>query len=381
MNIRQSCYVILLAVSWVALGARPLEAQAGPACAGETACAEVSSFVATVSDFRQSVSGTYRLVTATVRFQNKTAGPLVLGYVSGSGLVTDDQGNRYAVNSSNGVRGIGQITGNTYDPKFLLQPGESSDARFEFVWQPRRGDIYGTQFEIDLAVREIEPVTANQHRLGREHALNFSGFGETAVAQQPASATPAAPVPVSEPVAVADPCAGESRCHHAGSFVAEVTRINQSKQGPYNDYILEATVRFTNLATEPLILGYISHSSVMVDDVGNRYGAARPGTHDTSVRGIGLVTGRSADPSFQLKPREAREATFKVWFRAGKKQVGTRYAFDFSVEQLEILPSQQIRSVREYAVGFRDLSTGSWSAGKTLDSLVGDAVKAIGKKK
>ena len=381
MTLRHYGFAIVLAGAALGLVGPPLAGQANQACAGQPSCAEVTTFIATVSDFRESTTGTYRLVSATIRFQNKADGPLVLGYVSGSGLAVDDRGNRYQVQGGPGVRGIGEVNANTFDPKFVLQSGEVSDARFEFVWQPRRGDIYGTTYEIDLAIREIDPVTASQYRLGKEHVLHFSGFGEGAVA---AAAVPAAPSGGEPPAAeaampVKDPCGGDARCNHAGPFVAEVVRVNLSKRDPYNDQIVETTVRFSNVSNEPLIIGYQSGSSVMVDDVGNRYLWGRPGTHDTSVKGIGSVTGRSADPSFMLKPGQSRDATFTVWFRAGRKQVGTRYAFDFTVEQLEILPSQQVRSVREYAVGFRDLNTGSWGSGG--GGLLGDVLKALQGKK
>ena len=63
------------------------------ACAGIPNCAEVPSFVAVVTDFRVSKGGAYlrdRILTATVRFTNKTDRTLVLGYVQNSGVVLDD---------------------------------------------------------------------------------------------------------------------------------------------------------------------------------------------------------------------------------------------------------------------------------------------------
>lgn len=380
MTIRQTGIAIGLVTLALGLQGPPLTAQGDQTCRGLPSCAEVTSFTATVTDFRESTSGTYRIVSATVRFQNRTSGPLVLGYVAGSGLAVDDRGNRYQVQSGRGVKAIGEINAGTFDPKFVLQPGETSDARFEFIWRPNRGDIYGTTYEIEMAIREIDPVTAQQYRLGKEHALHFSGFGEgAAVAAAATGATASGDAPAAEaPEPVKDPCGGDVRCNHAGPFVAEVVRVNLSKRDPYNDQIVETTVRFSNVSNEPIVLGYQSGSSVIVDDAGNRYAWGRPGTHDTSVKGIGLVTGRSADPSFRLDPGQSRNATFTNWFRAGRRQVGTSYAFDFTVEQLEILPSQQIRSVREYAVGFRDLGTGSWGGG---GGLLGDVLKALQGKK
>ena len=169
-----------------------IAAQSG-ACAGKPSCTEVSSFVATVTDFRTSVSGRYRIVATTIRFQNKLNRPLILGYVPRSGVATDDRGNRYEIGSDAGVRGMGVITSNALDVKFVLQPGESSDARFEFAWQPGR-EIYGTSFEVELAIREIDPVASHQYTLGKEHALRFTGFGTPpAVAATPPASQPTAP--------------------------------------------------------------------------------------------------------------------------------------------------------------------------------------------
>jgi serine/threonine protein kinase len=151
-------------------------------CGGNPRCVQVSTFVATATDLRESVIGggsdPTRVVGLTVRFRNTTGSALILGYVSGSGIVTDDRGNRYTTNS---VRGLGVIGGGPIDPKFVLRAGESGDARFEFMWSPR-GTIFGTRFVVELTVREIESVAGNQWRLGQEHSLHFRGFDEQGVA-------------------------------------------------------------------------------------------------------------------------------------------------------------------------------------------------------
>jgi hypothetical protein len=136
-----------------------------------------------VTDFRESLNGGARVVGVTVRFRNRTSGPLTLGYVYGSGVVTDDRGNRYTIaNYGGNVRGLGVIAqGGQIDPKFALRAGESGDARFEFTWSPGR-TFFGTRFVVELAVREIQSVGADQWRLGQEHALHFRGFGDTGVA-------------------------------------------------------------------------------------------------------------------------------------------------------------------------------------------------------
>ena len=66
-----------------------------PSCAGQARCTEVASFTATVTDFRTSVRDRYKVITATIRFQNKLNRPRILGVVEGSGVATDDQGHRF----------------------------------------------------------------------------------------------------------------------------------------------------------------------------------------------------------------------------------------------------------------------------------------------
>jgi hypothetical protein len=345
----------LIAASVLALSASAVSAQT-PACSSRTSCAEVTAFVATVTDFRQSKSGYDHVVTATVRFTNKTNRPLILGYVQRSGVVTDDQGIRYAMYEPAGVSAIGMVTGNTFDSKFTLQPGESSDARFEFGWRPTRGAIFGTTFAIDLGIREIDLVVNNQYRLGREHALHYSGFGAPAqtVAAGPSPAPPPAQ-PAPAPAAV-DPCAGKARCYSTAVFAAEVTSLTKSVSGVYHDNVLDAMIRFRNLSSEPLVLAYVGRSNSMVDDRGNRYFWGRAGGPDGSVKGMGMSFGNKVDPSFVLRPGESRDAKFSLWLRPGRAILGSSYSLDFTLHQIELLPSNQIRVLREYAVSFHDLS-------------------------
>lgn len=373
--------VVLIGALWSGPG---LAAAQQTVCrSGDGTCTEVTTFGASVTDFRQSVSGNYRVVTTTVRFQNKANRPLTIGYVTGSGVVTDDQGVRYSLGGANPLRGIGEVNRNTFDPKFTLQPGETSDARFEFIWATQRGQIYGTRFDIELAIREIDPVTGDQWRLGREHALRWTGFPrEAAVTAQPSAPTPATPTAATPtaPTPEVDPCEAQPRCNNAGPFIAEVIRVNKAVAAPYNDVTLDITVRYSNATAEPLILGYRSGSSVGVDDVGNQYAWGRRGTHDQSARGIGLVTGASANTTFVIAPGKSRDATYRIWFRAGRRQMGTVYTHDHTVVQLEVLPSNQVREVREFAVGFRDLTPGNFRGAASVEGLLGRLLNAATRK-
>lgn len=350
-----------LAASVAQIGAQGVE------CAGKPACDEVSSFVATVTDFRTSVSGRYRIVATTIRFRNKLNRPIILGYVPRSGIATDDRGNRYAANDG-AVRGIGLISNGALDVKFVLQPGESSDARFEFGWQPGH-EIYGSSFQVELAIREIDQVAPHQFTLGKEHALRYTGFGApSAVAAAPALVTPAVasgPPTASAPVIpIADPCAGAPRCYGAGPFIAEVSSLTGARVGNRRDHVLSVTIKFRNVSAQPIILGYHTGSSTVTDNLGNRYYWGRAGTHDGSSSGIGIVEGSKADPQFVLRPGESREARWSlIRYNTGNQEIGSTFSHDLVIDQLELLNGGQIRSLRNYSIGFHDLPlTGTTSA-------------------
>jgi hypothetical protein len=144
-------------------------------CGNQALCYEANDFAATITDFRTSTQGGYKVIDVIVRFQNKTNQPLALGYLAGSGTALDDRGNRYIVYGGNGFRGIGQVYGNNFDPKFSLRPGGFGDAQFELMWAPGQ-TVYGLTFELNLTVDEIQTVEGNQHTLGGEIPLHFRGL-------------------------------------------------------------------------------------------------------------------------------------------------------------------------------------------------------------
>ncbi|WP_411280758.1 hypothetical protein [Gemmatimonas sp.] len=369
-------------------------------CAGQSACFETTNFVGVVTAFRSSVSGANRVITATSRIQNRTPRPLVLGYLAGSGIVTDDQGNRYEVAGAESVRGIGLITSNTFDAKFQLQPGERADARVEFVFRPAsRNVILGTSSALDVALREINPIPGNQWRLGREHALRFTGFdgkGTTAqLANGAANAvTPAATAAASAAaapssgaqmagltqVALADEidvCAGVPRCYGSGPVRVDIMQMSAGDIANGRCHGMRLNVRVRNLSNEPIIIGYKGTSSGAVDNLGNRYYVGRAGTHDVSATGIGVVTGQAADPQFSLRPGESRNAVFTVTrFDAGRSERGRSVTWNATLVQLEITPSRQIRTGREFAVQIADVTP---SAGDAVQAAGSDAATKAAK--
>lgn len=352
-------------------------------CAGDPLCTEVNDFATTVTDFRTSQQGRYKVITANLRFQNKLDHPLILGYVSGSGIATDDQGNRYSTYNDSVIRGIGVITSRNVDPKFVLQPGETSDARIELVWKFTQA-VFGTNFLMEMTVREIDPIQGDQYRLGSEHALQFRGLtNNVAAAIHSAGATTAVPstTPVSaasaneEPAApvVSNACANLPRCFGAGPFTAEVTGVNVTQNDGRRHSIIRLNIRFHNVSGEPIILGYVSGSSIATDNQGTRYGWGVSGTHDTSVQGMPILEGRSYDTQFVLRPGESRNAAFTVYRKLDNSILGTSYTYDVTIAQLRILENGvQVTKVRDYALNFQNLTAtagGGQSIGNTAKSL------------
>jgi len=341
-----------------------------PICGKQPFCTDVSSFSATITDFRAILQNTNnKTLTVRISFRNKLNRPLILGYVSGSGIAIDDRGNRYVPTGERAVQGIGQISGSTVESKFILLPGEASDARFEFVWNTSGREIFGLAFQMDLAIREIDQLPGNQTRPGREYAIRFSGLGDGAVSSAPATppaTTATAQPPVtgdaaSSPVSAApqvDACSGKPRCYSAGPFVAEILGVTPSQNGPYHQ--LQVNVRFRNLMNQPIILAYVARSGVVTDNNGKRYDETGGANTNPGARGIGTVKGDQADPQFVLSPNASSNASF-VLARGHipndpRDPIGMTFNFDLSIAQLEVLPSQQIRTVREYSADFGGLT-------------------------
>jgi hypothetical protein len=112
-----------------------------------------------------------------------------------------------------------------------------------------------------------------------------------------------------------------------------------------------------------LILGYSAKTSKIIDDLGNEYYWGSANTYDTSVTGMGVVQAQQANPEFVLQPGESRNATFQLFRSIGRSPVGSGFTWDFAVESLEVLPSKQVRSLRQYSLNFQDLAARTPAAG------------------
>ena len=226
-----------------------------------------------------------------VRFVNKTNRPLILGYVRNASVAINEAGNRYTIEQPANVRGIAEIAGGQFDPKFTVQPGQAADARFEFWWRWDGRAIIGQRaWDIDLTIREVNEIAPGRSRFGQEHALQFKGAtvgnmtsaapaggalatvagGASPASTAPAATAPAAPAQV--PASLPDACVGKIRCFDAGPFSAEIltaTATREQSARPW--HTVSMNMRFTNKTNAPIILAYVVPTGVLIDDLGNRY--------------------------------------------------------------------------------------------------------------
>lgn len=160
-----------------------------------------------------------------------------------------------------------------------------------------------------------------------------------------------------------DPCEGAPRCYNAGTFTAEVMQVSPTAMtGGARHHSVSLNIRFRNVSDKPMILAYQSGSSSARDNFGNAFTWGRPGTHDTSVKGIGMVAGRSADTQFSLAPGQSRSATFGIIRFNAKPPIGNAWNYDVVIEEIEIQPGQVVRSVRQNSVTFSNLTAGTFPA-------------------
>jgi hypothetical protein len=393
------------AAAQAARGATPAPAaaamQAAPSvCPPGRLCDEVPSFAAAITDFKASqYDQATKAVSATVRFVNKTNRPLILGYVRTASVAINEAGNRYTIDQPANVRGIAEIAGGQFDPKFTVQPGQAADARFEFWWRWDGRAIIGQRaWDIDLTIREVNEIAPGQYRFGQEHALQFKGVavgnmtsaapaggslatvsGAAAPASAPA-ATPAAAAPAQVQANLPDACAGKIRCFDAGPFSAEIltaTATREQNARPW--HTVSMNMRFTNKTNAPIILGYVVPSGVLIDDLGNRY---TPAGAPNDAKGIGKVQARSADPQFVLRPGESRQATLgQVRVMRGTPTatvIGSSYTFDVSIAELEVIYNgQQVRTIREHTLTFPGFAL-TGGAGATAAAPAGNGAAPQG---
>ena len=78
-----------------------------------------------------------------------------------------------------------------------------------------------------------------------------------------------------------------------------------------------------------------------------------------------------------LNPGASGNVTFQVYKRK-TGAVAASYNFDVSIAQLEVLPSRQIRTVRDYSVSFTNIGASAMSAVPAGPNNANDAAKKLG---
>jgi hypothetical protein len=228
-------------------------------CGNQPLCFESQDFVATVIDFRTSQAGYYKVLDATVRFQNKTNQPLALGYSNGSGTALDDRSVRYAVGGGNALRGMGLVSGQSGDPKFVLHPGGSGDARFELLGQSQ---IYGLTYELNLTVNEITLIEGNQHTVGAEFPIQFH-----ALANGVRGTAPGIPAGGFAGVSSLMSGAGSQTCGAAGTLTNVASATNNA-----------GATNAANTATST-----VSTTTAAVNNLKSLFGRKKPATDPTQA--------------------------------------------------------------------------------------------------
>jgi len=194
--------------------------------------------------------------------------------------------------------------------------------------------------------------------VGRDNASNGLGLAGEWTILCPGNAV--TKVGFSAPPPTGDACANKAHCDSNKLFSAEILQLTSSYIGSTRHHVVRMNIRFHNLTDRPLTLAYVAASSVMVDNLGNRYGWGRPGTHDVSVQGIGILEGRTANTQFQLHPGESRNAVFQI-FRpnAGRSQIGPLFNYDVTVAQLAN-EGTLVQAVKQYSLSFPRLPSQGW---------------------
>jgi hypothetical protein len=215
------------------------------ACGNQPMCYDAPDFAVAVVDFRTSMASGYKLMDATLRFVNKTSQPLILGYLDGSAVALDDQGNRYVPYGNRGLAGIGLVNGATADPKFVLQPGGAGDARWELLWRPGAQDPIGSAFDLSITIREVNTLVGGQHALGGEIPLRFQGLANGATGSGVAAGAAGVAGGAAASPMLAGSATGLPPCGTSGNATTAMNTI----AGAANSVGGQQTANATNTAT------------------------------------------------------------------------------------------------------------------------------------
>jgi hypothetical protein len=134
------------------------------------------------------------------------------------------------------------------------------------------------------------------------------------------------------PAAQGSFCGNRPLCYESGDFAATITQFRTSTDVNGNK-LLDAILHFQNKTNQALGLGYVDGSGSGLDDRGNRYALV---VAWGGVRGMGVISGNNANPSFVLAPGGSGDARFElVWARPPANAViGVNYEMELDIREV-----------------------------------------------
>ena len=168
-------------------------------------------------------------------------------------------------------------------------------------------------------------------------------------------------------------CGNNALCYDAGDFAAIVTQFRTSTDGSGNK-ILDAILHFQNKTNQPIGLGYVDGSASGLDDRGNRYGL---NVGWGGVRGMGVVSGNVANPTFVLNPGSSGDSRFEfIWVRPpANAVVGVNYEIEFDLREMNRAEANQWVMGNDTLMHYQGLVNGISVAGSSYN---GNAAGAAG---
>jgi hypothetical protein len=259
-------------------------------CGNQPLCYDAPDFSATVTNFRLTNNRGAKQIDATVRFTNKTGQALILGYVDNTAVAVDDQGNRYGTYYNNGLTGIGLISGQSGDPKFVLQPGGSGDAHLSMFWRPNPQDPVGSTFQMEMTVREINTVVGGAHTLGSEVPLQFQGLRNGSAGRAPQYAGAATPSSILSGMAGIAGASNPSSAGQANAAAGSIAAAGQQAQTAGQN---DASTAANGVGAGATAVGGIASSA------GNSQAASNAGRVGNTASAVSGLAGM-----FKRKPKQ-----------------------------------------------------------------------------
>jgi hypothetical protein len=104
--------------------------------------------------------------------------------------------------------------------------------------------------------------------------------------------------------------------------------------------MVRLVLRFENVTSHAVILGYRAQSGFLLDNFRNRYfcsqaGQTGPNAQDNSAVGIGTDRDSKVDPQLMLKPKQSESASFDLWRHRDLDQQVSFYDFDVMIDEID----------------------------------------------